>query len=523
MSTENQKQLHGLTNRRDFLRAGAAVASVALLDLPGRSARAATSGGLLRAGLAHGSTTDTLDPGHFENGFMWMLGYMAFNNLTEIDAGGQLVGELATSWEPDATASRWEFELRRDVEWHDGKSLEADDVIATLNHHRGEATTSGVAPLVSDIDTITAQGRHRVVFQLKSGNVDFPAILAGQSFGIRQNKDGRIDTSSAIGTGGYVIESFEPGRSVEATRNPNYWKANRAHFAEVSVISIHDPTARVNALLSGSVDVIDGVDPKTAGHLRREPNVNVESVTGNLHYTFSMHTDQVPFDNNDVRLALKHAINRELLVETILRGYGSRGNDHPIGPAYRYHAADLEQRHYDPDKASWHLKQAGLQSLEVELSAADAAFAGAVDAATLYAESAAKSGVHIKVVREANDGYWANVWLTKPWVAVFWGGQPTAGAMLELAYSAESAWNDTKWKHERFNELLKVSKTEVDEDRRREQFREMQILVKDDGGAVVPMYADFIIAASGALGHDPIGGRLGLDDYRLAERWWRAG
>ena len=74
--------------------------------------------------------------------------------------------------------------------------------------------------------------------------------------------------------------------------------------------------------------------------------------------------------------------------------------------------------------------------------------------------------------------------------------------MLELAYStysAESAWNDKKWKHERFVELLKASKTEVDEDRRRELCREMQVLVRGDGAAVIPMYADFVIAASSAL------------------------
>ena len=74
--------------------------------------------------------------------------------------------------------------------------------------------------------------------------------------------------------------------------------------------------------------------------------------------------------------------------------------------------------------------------------------------------------------------------------------------MLEIAYSAysaESTWNDKKWKHERFVELLKASKTEVDEDRRRELCREMQVLVRGDGGAVIPMYADFVIAASSTL------------------------
>jgi peptide/nickel transport system substrate-binding protein len=152
-----------------------------------------------------------------------------------------------------------------------------------------------------------------------------------------------------------------------------------------------------------------------------------------------MRTDTPPFDNNEVRQALKYAVDREALLQSVLRGHGVLGNDHPIGRSNRYHADELEQRTYDPDKAKFHLKNAGLSSLKVDLSAADAAFAGAVDAAVLYKEHAAKPGIEINVVREPNDGYWSNVWLKKPWCAVYWGGRPTEDWMFSTAYAGRGA------------------------------------------------------------------------------------
>jgi len=172
------------------------------------------------------------------------------------------------------------------------------------------------------------------------------------------------------------------------------------------MLSIIDPTARTNALTTGEVDVMDRPDLKTASRLGKKPGIVIEETTGYLHYTFPMRTDTAPFDDNNVRMALKHAVNREEIVEKILYGHGTVGNDHPIAPSVAYHAADLEQRQYDPDKAKFYAKKAG--GINVKLSAADAAFAGAVDAATLYKEHAAAAGIEIEVVREPNDGYWSN-------------------------------------------------------------------------------------------------------------------
>ena len=195
---------------------------------------------------------------------------------------------------------------------------------------------------------------------------------------------------------------------------------------EVEILALLDSTARQNAVLTGDVDVINRCDLKTVHLMGRNPAVRVEEATGFLHYTAPMNTTVAPFDNNDVRLALKYAVNREELMNKILLGHGALGNDTPIAPSVPYYA-DLEQRAYDPDKAKFHLKKAGYDSLRVDLSAADGAFPGAVDAAVLMKEQASKAGIDINIVREANDGYWSNVWMKKPWCMCYWGRPSDAG------------------------------------------------------------------------------------------------
>jgi peptide/nickel transport system substrate-binding protein len=510
--------------RRRFLQAtaGAGLAAgagswtgISLASTPRR-------GGILRAGIGHGSTTDSLDPGSFTNGFMFLLGFMFQNNLTEIAADGELVPELAESWEASSDATEWTFKIRQGVEFHNGKTMTVDDVVASLNYHRGQDTKSAYKVLFSDVTEIKAASNDLMVVKLSSGNADFPYLLASQGLGVRPSQGGKIDPNSAIGTGGYVLEKFEPGVRAVGKRFPNYWKSDRAHFDEIHLTSILDATARLAALRSGSVDVIDKVDQKTSHRLASIDNIEVRSLPGNLHYTFASRTDTAPFDDNNVRMALKHAIDRKELVNKILHGHGAVGNDHPIGPAYRYHASDIPQRVYDPDKAKWFLKQAGLSSLKVSLSAADSAYSGAVDAVTLYSHQARSAGIEIEIDRVPNDGYWSNVWMKKPWTAVYWGGQPTASAMLTLAYSAGAPWNDTYWNNDRFNKLLKESKAELRQEKRRELFREMQVIIRDEGGTVVPMYANFVFAHSSKLSAGKLAANLDIDGYRFTERWWFA-
>ena len=508
-------------SRRKVMQYGGAAAVA--LSTSGAMAATPKRGGKMRVGKAHGQTTDTLDPALSENGFTLSLHFAMHNYLTEVGPDGALRGEMAESWEASADASTWTFKLR-DAKFHNGDKVTAKDVIASLNHHRGEDSKSAAKPIMEPVEDIKADGDGVVVIALKDGNADFPFILSDYHLPIGPaGEDGKVDWSKGIGAGGYKLDNFEPGVRANFTRNDDYWKKDSCWFDSLELLSLVDPTARVNALVTGEVDLIDRVALKTVRQLKRKKGIKVLSTNGTQHYTFPMDTRAVPFKDNNVRLALKHAIDREELVDKILYGYGSVGNDHPIGRGQPFFAKEIEQRTYDPDKAKFHLKEAGMSSLDIPLSVADAAYSGATDAGTLFRESAKPAGINIDVVREPNDGYWSNVWMKKPFCACYWGGRPTADWMFSTAYAKGVPWNDTFWEHDRFNELLVSARSELDQDLRREMYSEMQTIAKDDGGTITPMFAQYVFAtADNVMQGEQMGTNWDLDGERYMERWWFA-
>lgn len=517
----------GTISRRTFMQGatslGLTIAAASSLAVRAEAATPKT-GGHMRIGIGHGSTTDTLDPSTFENQWTTNIGYTVANNLTEVGPDGNLRPELAESYEASSDAATWRFKLRKGVTFHNGKSLSTEDVIDSINHHRGEDSKSAAKGLLTAITDITADG-DTVVFTLSSGNADFPFIMSDYHLGIRpSNGDGTIDWASGIGTSGYVLQNFEPGVRAEFQRNPNNWKENSAYVDSVSILSIIDVTARQNALMNGDVDVIDRVDPKTVHLLGRNPNVVIEEATGFLHYTFPMRLDVTPFENYDLRMALKYAVKRQELVDKILLGHGALGNDHPISTALPFHNADLPQREFDADKAAFHYKKSG-HSGPLQLSTSDAAFAGAVDAAQLIKASAAEAGIDVEVVREPSDGYWSNVWNKKGWSACYWSGRPTQDWMYSSAYTDDTEWNDTAWvgtpSAEKFNGIVKAARVELDDSKRRGMYAECQALINDDGGALVPMFANYISGLSTKIGHqEQTASNWDLDGAKCAERWW---
>jgi len=517
----------GSLNRRKFLSAAMAAGVGAMAPiLYSEAARAAPkSGGRLRQGLTGGATSDVMDPGKILDSYMINLQFGQLrNNLTEVAANGELVGELAESWEANAKATKWVFKIRKGVEFHNGKTLTSRDVVDSLNHHYGEKSSSGAAGILTGVDTIKADGANTLVVNLKGGDADFPFILSDYHILIcPSNGDGSIDWESGIGTGGYSLVKHDAGISSLTKRNPNYWKEGRAHFDEIESIGLEDPSARTTALRTKAVDCIQKVELKTAGRLGKLPGVRVIPTTGNKQVTLPMRTDLKPFDNNHIRMALKLIVNRQEWLDKIAFGYGELGNDNPIGPANIYRATtdELPQREYDPDKAKWHLKQAGMDKLSVKFHAADTAFAGAVDAGALMRESAKPAGIDIEVKREPNDGYWSDVWLKKPWVACYWSGRPTENWIFSQIYAADASWNDTAWKNKKFNKLLVQGRAELNAHKRREIYVDMQKLVNTDGGVILPLFLSDVMAVNDNLGiPDQIGNNWELDGMKNAERWW---
>ena len=508
-------------SRRGLLKTGVAASVLAATGMP--VVAQAKRGGRLRLGLAGANTSDSWDGRTHSDSFMIMAAHgCVFDCLTEVGADGSLKGELAESWEASADAKTWTFKLRQGVTFHNGKAFGADDVIASLNMHTAEGAKSAAKPIVSAISEMKKINDHEVEMTLAAGNADFPFLLS--DYHILMYPAGMEEEAIAkgIGTGLYMVESFDPGVRFVGKRVDSHYKDGTAGwFDEVEFIAINDSSARMNALMTGQVDAVNRVDFKTEALMKANPNVNIFEVTGNQHFTFPMLTGLDPFSNLKVRQALKHAVDRQEMVDKILLGHGAVANDHPIGPANQYYAADLEQNSYDPDKAKALLKEAGVDNLTVDLSAANAAFPGAVDAAQLYQASAKAAGINLNVVQEPDDGYWSNVWLKKPWCACYWSGRATEDWMFSTAYESGVPWNDTGWENARFQELLLSARAELDSAKRKEQYTEMQMLMSAEGGTVIPIYANYVDAHSSALANSgTIGNTFQMDNSRFAERWW---
>ena len=335
-------------SRRSVLKGATALGTAALVTPCGTPLKAQPKrGGTLRVGMARGSTTDAMDPGSWDADFMIFQAHTRNNYLTEIATDGSLLPELAESWEASPDAKVWTFKIREGVDFHSGHRLVAEDVIASINHHRGDDSASAAKPIVEDIVDMTAEGMI-VTMTLANGNADFPFVLSDYHLPILPANDGKIDPETRDGCGPFRIVDIEFGVGARYERHDGYWKSGLPYIDAIEQLVIHDDDARRSALISGEVNYIDTVDLNAVSEFGRTAGIEILSVTGTQHYGLPMDTRAAPFDDVNVRLALKYAINRQLLVDTILNGYGSLGNDHPIGPGARFFNTDLPQKGIRP-------------------------------------------------------------------------------------------------------------------------------------------------------------------------------
>jgi peptide/nickel transport system substrate-binding protein len=489
-----------------------------------RAARAAPKrGGTFKLGLDNAAATDSLDPAFWANGFMSNMSNIFGATLTQIDQKSAVIPHLAESFEPSDGATKWVFKLRKGATFHNGKTVDATDVVETYNHHRGENAKSNMKSALEVVADVKADGAETVLFTLKSGSADFPYITSDSSLLIFPAKaGGGIEWEKGISAGPFIIENYQPGVKVSAKRNPDYFKSEGPYFDAVEQLSIVDVTARTNALNTGELHYINRVDLKTVDLLKQNTNLEITNLTGFAHYVAVMNVTVPPFDNVDVRSALKWAIDRQEIVDKMLLGYGSPGNDNPIAPAIKYATKPEPVYKYDPEKAKFHLKKAGMQTLKVDFSTSNAAFSGAVDAALLMQAKAKDAGVDINVIREPDDSYWDNVWMKKPWCMSFWRGRPTCDWMFTTAYAAGVAWNETFWNNARFNELLVQARAEADDAKRAAMYAEMQQILHDDGGVIVLMFNNYVSANSKEVAHGDLNSNFDCDGGYIFERWWFA-
>ncbi|QFT95488.1 Glutathione-binding protein GsiB precursor (plasmid) [Roseovarius sp. THAF9] len=486
-------------------------------------AQAATpkKGGTLKAGADGGATTDTFNPLQMNGADHPTLSILSsYDTLTEIDETGAPQPSLAESWEGNADGT-WAIKLRKGVEFHDGKTLTAEDVVWSLKRQLDENNRVAEAQqIVQNFEELRADGPDTVLIKQKEVNFDLPTHLS--SFAMIIGKEGNDDWSAGIGTGPYVKEDWQPGIQYLGRKFANFYRDDQGHFDEVEILNITDPGARLSGLLSKTLHAIGSPETKTAGRLAEAPGFELVQVSATQHYTADMRADMDPFTSEHLRRAVKWGINRQEIVDKVLNGYGTIGNDLPISRGQQFYNDQLEQREYDPDKARYHLKQAGFDTIDLTLAASDGAFGGAVDAAVLMRNSMAGVGMNVTVDRRPADGYWSDVWLKAPWCMVYWNGRPTVDWMLSSTYTSGSDWNSSAFRNETFDNLLVEARAEPDEAKRREMYHAAQRIFWEESGTAVFAFANILIGHSEALGHGPVGVSRRMDDSRLPRRWWFA-
>lgn len=493
---------------------GPAFASLAAMTAP-----PPRQGGYLRVASAAAAITDTLDPARQSNQTDYIRGKMFYNGLTELDAHLNPLPALAESFASE-DAQEWTFRLRRGVAFHDGKPLTPADVVYSLMRHKDPAVGSKANAIAAQIDSVIADGPQAVKVRLKAPNADLPVLMGTFHFHIVA--DGTTDFRLANGTGPYRCQEFRPGVRSIAVRNPDYWKPGRPYVDTIECVGIVDEVARVNALLSGDIDLVSAVNPRSALRIAATPGFTFMTTQSGQYSDLVMRQDRGPGANPDFVLALKYLMDRELMMKVIAQGHAMVGNDQPIDPTHTFYAAGLPQRAYDPERARFHLRKAGMEGARLPIVASPAA-TYSVEIALVLQHAAARAGLNLEVKRMPVDGYWSNHWMKHPLSFGNINPRASADAVFTQFYQSSSAWNTTGWKNPRFDQLLVAARSELDENRRRALYADMQALVHDECGSGIPLFIASIDGLSSrvkGLSQIPLGGLMG---YSFAENVWLEG
>ncbi len=521
---ESQRVMQSLArgaSRRDvlamFLAGGMQASLAGGLATMAASAHAQTPrrGGRIRVAGATAAATDTLDPAKQSNQTDYSRGNMLYNGLFSLDGSLTPQPALAESYST-ADAKTWVFKLRKGVVFHDGKALAPEDVVFSLMRHKDPATASKVKALSDQIDSVKASGPGEVTVVLSQPNADLPVILGTFHFHIV--KDGTTDFNAGIGTGPYKLKEFKPGVRSLVVRNDAYWKPGKPYLDEIEFVGIGDETARVNALLSGGMDLVASVNPRAVARVKGTPGYAIFTTQSGQYSDLILRKDMGPGANPDFVLAMKHLFDREQMKKTIALDYAVLGNDQPVDPTNRFYFAGLPQRTFDLDKAKFHLQKSGVTG-KIPMVTSPAAMYS-TEIALLLQQSGQRIGLDLDVKRMPADGYWSNHWLTNP---VGFGNvnpRPSADTLLTQFFKSDAAWNESRWKSPQFDQLLVAARAETDQAKRKQMYADMQTMIHQDAGIGIPLFLASIDGHSSklkGLSPIPLGGLMG---YAFAEHVW---
>jgi peptide/nickel transport system substrate-binding protein len=471
-------------------------------------------GGNFRLGCTGGGSKDIFDGQNIITKPDQARLVSAFETLLRFDENYQLQSDgLAESVSAD-NPKQYTIKVRKGIEFQNGKTLTADDVIYSLQRIGTEANglTGFAATASMDIKGLKKIDKYTVQLPMLTADVSVPETLASYTFGIVP-VGYKAYPAPQIGTGAYKLKSFTPGQQSVSERNPNYWRSGEPYFDTVTIIDFPSATAQVNALLGGQIDAMTDLPAAQVQSVKSHQMNALISKTGGW-VPLCMAVDMPPFDDNRVRQAMRLIVDREAMIEQLASGYGFVGNDlyAPFDPSYD---KSLPQRTQDIGQAKSLLKAAGKEGLNVDLHTTNGA-AGMVDLASVFATQAKAAGVTINVKNDPN--YYSPNYLKLAFSVDFWG---TRGYLNQVQQGSlpTSPYNETHWPPKsgdgsNFTSLYQQAVATKDENKRIQIEQEMQKLEYDFGGYIIPFFGDLIDGYSPKVqGLKPSKGTLNLDTF----------
>ncbi|PLS17768.1 ABC transporter substrate-binding protein [Bacillus sp. M6-12] len=323
-----------------------------------------------------GGDSDSLDPAMTTEGESYNVTDSIYENLVEFGKDNTDVQPgLAEKWDVSPDATKFTFHLKEGIKFHDGTDFNAEAVVKNFQRwakSKDEAKFAYYPSMFGGfegdeghvIKEVKAIDEKTVEFTLNRPQAPFLKNLGMSPFAIASptafEKGEDSLAKNPVGTGPFKFVSWKPNDVIELERNDEYWQKGLPKLAGVKFKVIKDNSARLNALIKGELDVIDGLNPSDMSKVEADKNLALyERPSLNTAY-LGFNVEKEPFNKKEVRQAISHLINKEEIIKNFYEGTAESATN-PMPPSVSGYNDSIQDREYDVEKAKELLKQAGLE------------------------------------------------------------------------------------------------------------------------------------------------------------------
>ena len=430
---------------------------------------------------APGAATDAFNPFAAFSLFDYVGLWNVYESLAWL-VGAEVQLGLAEAVEPNADGTQWTITLR-DANFHDGSPVRPEDVGYSLRTLGDPAQSPFFAQFFAGIqqDGVSFPDDHTVVVPLLFPQGDFLESIATISIIV---PEGTAGGPEAVGSGPFRLDAYEAGKSMRLSRNDDYWDSPPALLDGVEVIAVTEATARLNGLKGGELDYVAGIPP--AGARAEADNDDIAilpgSVANSTAYAFAANTQLPPFNDPRAVRALKLAVDRQTLVNTVLLGFGEIGND-IVGKGLPGYNDSIPQIQRDAAQARSLFEAAGVTDLTIRTGEV---VPGTLAAAELLVQQLAEVGVGLTLDEIPADQFFSDfpALFATPLQSAYWTNRPAA-SHASLLTGSQGGFNITGLGGEEYDGLLAQLRAAVDPDLRNELSAAVQAYLHEHDGMVV--------------------------------------